>query len=671
MIPGRVRWQVNNLSQSAILLSELEKQLKVEVGVTLVHINPKTDRILVLYDHRSNLEGLEAVMLEMMAPAAAQARVEDKMEPSSREWPDLRESFINNPHARLSSLLFMGAASLSAIRILALGCGTNAIWRAGTLSIPALLSGPLGLNLAVLVGAAMLHTKVKRMSRRTFKQFGLDQERGIRLAIGRGLLHADLGKLEGKSTTDLANSIRTNLGQIDRGFDGAAELINVAANTVVLTGVFLVLAPRLIWLPLLTVTSMGVIIHRSYRDMQHQSDEIDKSRNDSDRILTEMTEGLITVKSYGMEKHFLRRIVQQAKARDVVTLKAAHATINYPLELELTTLIGLSAVTLIAGAFVVAGTMSPGTHIILTSVAGYMFYPFSNLGQPLDSVNRGMASYKILKKIAALPAETATARSKFPPYIGPRNIEFINVNFTYPEGRGSTLDGTNLDIGAGKIVAIVGESGSGKSTLIKLLQRFYEPNEGEIRIGGVDIKDIGHVDLRGMFACIDQRSYLFEGSLSYNIGLGKDDAGQEEIEAAAKASGIHGFISSLPMQYDTPVGVKGNKLSDGQRQRVLLARCFLKGAPILVLDEGTSNLDMATEREILATIRTSMPGHTVIFIAHRLPAIQDADQIIVMKSGRVIETGKHDSLVERNGAYYALWSGTSGDVVQPVRDQFQ
>lgn len=663
VIPGRVRWQINSFPQDAGLYVELEKQLKIEIGVTRAHANPRTGRLLVLHDYRSNIEQLETVISMIVAPTVDILEIEE-VEPVANQWPDLRHNFIHSPNARKSSMLFVGAASLSALRIVAMGFATNALWRAPILSFPALLVSPLGINLAVMIGTTLLHKKLKKASREMFKQHGLDQERQIRLAIGHRLLHADLGALESQSTTDLSNSIRTNLGQIERGFDGAAELMNITANTAILANVFLFIAPRLSWLPMLTIAAMGVVVRRSYKDIQRQSDETDKSRNDSDRVLTEMTEGLPTVKSYGLEKHFLRKIVEHTSARNVTIQKASRRTINYPLQLETVTLFGLSAVTLVAGLSVVAGTMSPGTHIILMSVAGYMFYPFSNMGPPLDSINRGMASYHILKEIAALPIEKPSNVAVFSKLKGHRDVEFQNVNFTYPEGRGPTLVDMNLKMEEGKVIGIVGESGSGKSTLIKLLQRFYAPAHGTICIGGVDIQEIGHRDLRSMFACIDQRSFLFEGSLKYNIGLGRENAGQEEIETAAKSAGIHTFINSLPEKYATQIGAKGSKLSDGQRQRVLLARCFLRDAPFLVLDEGTANLDIATEREILSNIKTHMPGHTVIVIAHRLPTIEDADVIVVLKGGRIVEKGNHRSLVQKNGAYQALLSGKNGAVTQ-------
>jgi len=652
-IPGRVRWQINNYEPNEDFFLELKRILETESGIRDVTTNFKTRRILVLYDTGLDIGWLETVILESQGPRC-EVLIPETEGPENIPWQNLAASFLHSPQARQGTLLSFGAALLSAIRIYALGSALNGILRTATVSPLALLAPAVLTNLAVVIVGTTLHIKLKKAGRHKFKQYGLEQEKQIRLAISNRLLHADLSALESQSKTDLANSIRTNLGQIERGFDGASELIDISANTAVLITLFLSLAPKTVWLPVLAIAAMGSVVHKSYKDTLRQYDKADRSRNESDRVLTEMTEGLATVKSYGLEEHFLTRVAAAAGEREIVVSKSANRTISYPLEMELITLLGDSAVTVMTGLTLAAGAITPGTHLILMLVAGHLFFPFSNIGQPLDSINRGIGSHRILKDICSLPLEKQSSEFALSEVAGPLDIEFRDVNFTYPGGRGPTLTNINLQIREGKIVGVVGESGSGKSTLVRLLQRFYTPAQGNITIAGNDIQEMDHIILRSLFACVDQRSYLFEGSIQYNIGLGSEKAGLLDIENAAKSASIHSFVDALPDKYNTQIGVNGSKLSDGQRQRILLARSFLRGAPVLVLDEGTANLDMATEQEILSNIKAHMLGHTVIVVAHHLPAIQDADTIVVMKAGKIVEIGDHNSLVAKNGAYLAL-----------------
>ncbi|WP_438987960.1 ATP-binding cassette domain-containing protein, partial [Marivivens donghaensis] len=228
------------------------------------------------------------------------------------------------------------------------------------------------------------------------------------------------------------------------------------------------------------------------------------------------------------------------------------------------------------------------------------------------------------------------------------------VEFAYDAER-PILKGVSIDVAAGETVAIVGSSGSGKSTIGRLLFRFYDVTGGALTIDGQDVRDVTQDSLHAAIGVVPQDTVLFNDTIRYNIAYGRPEASEAEIVEAAKAAQIHDFVLSLPKGYDTQVGERGLKLSGGEKQRVGIARTILKNPPILLLDEATSALDTETERDIQTQLRAMGRGRTVITIAHRLSTIADADRIVVLEDGHIVEQGRHDALLAQSGRYAQLW----------------
>ena len=301
-----------------------------------------------------------------------------------------------------------------------------------------------------------------------------------------------------------------------------------------------------------------------------------------------------------------------------------------------------------------------GNDLTIGTLLAFMLY-LSNFFDPVQQLsqlyNTFLAAVAALDKITEVLDEEpeildADGALDLPPIQG--HVRFEDVRFGYGEGV-EVLHGIDLDVPAGTTVALVGHTGAGKSTIAKLLARFYDPREGRITIDGHDLRTVTQESLRSQLGIVPQEGFLFAGTVRENIAFGRPDATQDEIEAAARAVGAHDFITGLENGYETEVAERGARLSLGQRQLVAFARALLADPRILVLDEATSSVDIGTERRIELALRTLLAGRTAFIIAHRLSTIRNADLIVVLEHGKVIEQGTHEELLDREGLYLSLY----------------
>ncbi|HTK57398.1 MAG TPA: ABC transporter ATP-binding protein/permease [Sphingomicrobium sp.] len=362
-----------------------------------------------------------------------------------------------------------------------------------------------------------------------------------------------------------------------------------------------------------------------------------------------------TVKYFGAEEREARRYDEAIASftRAAVRNEVSLAWLN----------IGQSLITnaMMAGAMGYTvwgwsqGRFTPGDVVLVNSLLMQLFRPLDLLGWVYRSIRQGLIDMEAMFDLTDTPAEVVDVPDAPALVVGEGRVRFDNVAFGYEPER-IILKGVTLDVPAGTSLAVVGPSGAGKSTLARLLYRFYDPTAGAITIDGQDIARVQQSSLRAAIGIVPQDTVLFNDTIGYNIGYGREDAGQAEIEGAAKGAAIDQFIAALPQGYESMVGERGLKLSGGEKQRVAIARTLLKDPPILILDEATSALDSRTEEAIQSTLNAAARGRTTIIIAHRLSTIVGADQIVVLDAGRVAERGTHAELLSRGGLYAELWA---------------
>jgi ATP-binding cassette, subfamily B, heavy metal transporter len=317
--------------------------------------------------------------------------------------------------------------------------------------------------------------------------------------------------------------------------------------------------------------------------------------------------------------------------------------------------VGVTAIMVLAARGVVAGRLTVGDIVLLNGFLLQLYQPLNFLGVVYRQVKQSLTDLESLMGLLDLKPEIEDRADARPLTLGGAEVGFKQVSFGY-DARRPVLRELSFAIPAGQTLAVVGSSGAGKSTLVRLLFRFYDVDEGAILIDGQDLRDVTQDSLRAALGLVPQDTVLFNDTIRANIAYGRPGASQAEIEAAARAAQIHDFISLLPDGYDTVVGERGLKLSGGEKQRVAIARMVLKDPPILIFDEATSALDSGTERLIQSALRRLSAGRTTLIIAHRLSTVVEADQILVLEDGRVVEQGRHHQLMARGGHYAQMWA---------------
>jgi len=437
--------------------------------------------------------------------------------------------------------------------------------------------------------------------------------------------------------------------------NGATELI---AQTSILVGSIIRIFSLNWRLALLITVMMPVVtglVSRLGKNVRALTSMVQAKIADVTSILQETLTGIRIIKAFTMEEHEIERFSRENESAFALGMKSARIGATMGPVTELLAVLGLAFVLWFGGREVVAGRLTIGDLISFLLLVAVAAAPLSALSRIYQGMLQGLAAAERVFDILDVESEV-----KDEP--GARElgrirgaVEFENVVFGYGDGT-RALDGVSVSIKPGQTVALVGPSGAGKTTFANLIPRFFDPDEGVVRIDGIDIRSVKIESLRKQIGLVPQETILFGVSVRENIAFGDRNASFDQIVAAAKAAYAHEFIMKLPRGYDTQVGEKGVALSGGQRQRIAIARAILRNPAILILDEATSSLDSESERLVQAAVDNLMRGRTTFVIAHRLSTIMNADLILVMDNGKIVESGTHEELLRRKGLYARLYS---------------
>ena len=451
---------------------------------------------------------------------------------------------------------------------------------------------------------------------------------------------------------------------LERGTRAISSLLGYAVYSIfptlveisLVTGILLVKYE--IWFTLITAVTLTGYIGYTITVTEWRTKYRRQMNEQDSKASTRAMDSLLnyeTVKYFGNEQHEARRYDEGLRRYESAAVKSQTALSALNVGQASIVAAGVTLVMWRATSGVVAGSMTLGDLVLVNAFMIQLYIPLNFLGVVYREIKQSIADMERMfgllreqREVEDKPAAPALDASN-------PNIRFEHVCFSY-DGKRRILDDLSFEVPAGKTVAVVGHSGAGKSTLARLLFRFYDVNTGRITINGFDIRDVTQSSLRAAIGIVPQDTVLFNDTIFYNINYGRPAASGEQVRAAAQSAHIHEFIETLPDRYESAVGERGLKLSGGEKQRVAIARALLKEPQILIFDEATSALDSRSEKAIQTELDRISRGRTTLMIAHRLSTTMDADQILVMDHGRIVERGTHRALIDAGGPYAAMWA---------------
>lgn len=479
--------------------------------------------------------------------------------------------------------------------------------------------------------------------------------RDFRNAAIKKIQALPLSYLDSHASGDLVSRVITDVDTFSDGLLMGATQLFSGVLTILGTLLFMLSVNLPITLVVVVVTPLSLIAasfiaKRSYRHFQAQN----AVRGEQTAFINEMVEGQKVVQAFGQERTALERFDELNERLQKTSLRAIFFSSLTNPSTRFVNGIVYAGVGLIGALYAVAGGITVGQLSIFLSYANQYTKPFNEISGVVTELQNALSCAARLFELLDAPDESQDAPDAAT-LVPDGHVTLENVAFRYVPDR-PLIEGFDLDVAPGQRIAIVGPTGCGKTTLINLLMRFYDVDGGAIRVAGKDIRNVTRGSLRTSYGMVLQDTFLRAGTIRENIAYGKPDASDEEIVAAAQAAHAHGFIRRLPEGYDTVIAEDGGNLSQGQKQLLCIARVMLCLPPMLILDEATSSIDTRTEIQIQSAFSRMMRGRTSFIVAHRLSTIREADLILVMRDGHIVEQGSHEALLERNGFYAALYN---------------
>jgi ATP-binding cassette subfamily B protein len=523
-------------------------------------------------------------------------------------------------------------------------------------------AGPLAIPAAIIVAYALVRVAAAGFGELRDALFAAVQMRASRVVARKTFEH--LHALSMRFHMDRQTGGLSNI--ILRGTLGIQNVLRMATFNVLPTIVELLLTVAMlwhlfsIWYALITFVAVGLYMVFTFAFTAWRT-KFRRAMNDTDNeAQTKAIDSLLnfeTVKYFGNERHEARRFDESLARYEDASVKSQVSLNMLNIGQAVIISLALGAMMLMAAYGVVHHSMTVGSFVLVNTYLIQLYIPLNFLGFVYLQLNQGLIDMEQMFSLMRVNHEVKDKRGalELASQGPPAEVRFENVHFAYNPDR-QILKGISFTVAPGSKVAIVGPTGSGKSTISRLLFRFYDTTEGRVLVDGHDVRDYTQHSLRGAIGVVPQDTVLFNDTIFYNIAYGRPGATVAEIEQAARLAQVHDFIVSLPEGYKTKVGERGLKLSGGEKQRVAIARTILKNPRILILDEATSALDTATEQEISIALRSIAYDRTTLVIAHRLSTVTDADEILVLREGLIVERGSHAALLARDGVYAGMWA---------------
>ena len=471
-----------------------------------------------------------------------------------------------------------------------------------------------------------------------------------------------MGWFDERQRGDILAILNDDINQLERFLDkGANDLLQVSTTVVVVGAIFILIS----WeVALFAVLPIPIIVWGSFRyqrSLEPKYAMVRDSAGKMNALLENDLAGMSTIQSFTAEDRESARVKDLSEDYREANRSAIRLSAAFTPLIRMAILCGFTATLLLGGKLTLEGTMAIGAYSVLVFMTQRLLWPLTRLGETFDLYQRAMASSTRVLDVLESPMEIEDGT--FMPEnseISDSELILKNVSFGYPE-REEVFSGLNLTIEAGKTIGIVGSTGSGKTTLVRLLLRFADIGNGSISWVGKDIRKWKLKSLRSSIALVDQHITLFPTSILENIRYGNPNSSDNDVKKSAIVAEANEFIENLPAKWDTMIGEGGHRLSGGQRQRLAIARAVLKDAPLLILDEATSAVDNETEAALQRSITKVSQNRTTVIIAHRLSTIRNADRIIVLDDGKIVEDGNHEELVDLNKIYSRMWAVQTGN----------
>ena len=552
-----------------------------------------------------------------------------------------------------NGVLSIGGTALSFVPIILVQPLVNNVFRSGAPTTPREYSQLSWIVLAML-GSALATTVISMVRGRSIAYLGADVLHDIRAQLFAHLQRLSLAYYDKREVGSVMSRVQNDVQMLQNFLLDAAESLIISTLTILIVVIIMLKISPLLTLAVLLPVPFVVVgtnlywrgLIKLWRRVQHQNATLGAR-------LADTLGGVRVVRAFAQEDREVALFYgKSGELRDATMNVEKRAALFNP-AIGFIMGLGLPIAWLVGGRQALDGVTNFGALLVFVGLLQRLYEPVQQLTRLVNFTTRAMTAAERVFEVLDTEPEVRQSKDAVPMKRVEGHVEFRDVVFGYDKHR-PVLKGISLDVAPGEMIGLVGHSGAGKSTLINLLMRFYDVDEGAITIDGVDLRRIDREDVRSQIGIVLQEPYLFHGSVWENIAYGKPSASPDEIMFAAKAAYAHDFIVSFPDGYDTLVGERGTRLSGGERQRISIARAILHDPRILILDEATASVDTQTEQQIQSALKNLVQGRTTFAIAHRLSTLRNANRLVVLDGGKIVEIGTHDELMEQHGTFYKL-----------------